>query len=271
MIGNLFIRNLRDQWKMLSVLSLAVGLFSSLIVFVFDSSRDTELYAEFLAGLPEPIKAFVGLEGVNSLIQVEQFIALGFFHPVWLTLFIAFVIALATGAVSKEIEDGTIEILLSSPVRRRAIILERFAMLLFALFVMMGVSLLGTMGGLAFTGLRSEVEIRSCLFAACNALCLFFCIGGYTFLFSSFFSERGKAMSWGVGVTILFYFLNYIANLWEAVRFLEPYTIFYYYDTQDIFTWRELPVWDVSVLFSVGILCLVGSLIVFEKRDITVT
>ena len=271
MLGNLFIRNLRDQWKMLSVLSLAVGLFSSLIVFVFNSSRDTDLYAEFLANLPEPIKAFVGLEGVGSLIQVEQFVALGFFHPVFLTLFIAFVIALATSAISKEIEDGTIEILLSSPVRRRTIVLERFAMLLFAMFLMMAVSLLGTIGGLSFTGLRAEVEMKSCLFAAVNALCLFFCISGYTFFFSSFFSERGKALSWSVGITIFFYFLNYITNLWEAVRFLEPYTIFYYYDTQDIFTWRELPVRDVSVLFSAGFLCLVGSLIVFERRDITVS
>ena len=93
---------------------------------------------------------------------------------------------------------------------------------------------------------------------------------------------RWRVLGTAVFVTLLQFLVNAIGQLWEATAFLRPFTVFYYYQPQQIIlkqkwtvdfaVWNDgQPLSDVPVLAVLLGLGAVGYLLAwwtFERRDL---
>ncbi len=112
---------------------------------------------------------------------------------------------------------------------------------------------------------------------------LLFAVSGYTLWLSARGRFRGRVLGLAVVITLLQFLVNVVGQLWDAVSWLRPFTVFYYYQPQQIILQERWlidlgDVWNGGrPLFAVPgalVLCLVGvvtygaALIVFCRRDL---
>ncbi len=133
-------------------------------------------------------------------------------------------------ALSREEKEHTAEFLLTHPVSRRRIVMEKL-LAVFVQLLILNLAVIGT-SVCSILIIREEVpwDTMALLFAAYVLMQLE--MAGITFGMSAFMRRGGPGP--GIGAAALFYFLNLAANLTEKMRFLKYFTPLGYTDGADI-------------------------------------
>lgn len=167
-------------------------------------------------------------------------------------------------ALAKEEKGQTAEFLLTHPMSRRQVVMEKLAAL-FLQILILNIAAAGVSVLCAFiAGESPDGKIFALLFLAYFLLQLE--IGAVCFGISAFISKSGLGM--GLGVAALFYFLNLIANLTENVRFLKYITPFGYTEGADLVESAGIEMKYLAVgmaLLAVGVVC---AFYRYGKKDI---
>ena len=113
--------------------------------------------------------------------------------------------------------------------------------------------------------------------------CSDFAISGYTMWLSAAGRFRWRVLGIAVFITLMQFLINLVGQLWDRVAFLRPFTVFYYYQPQQIIlndqwtidvgmVWnRGHPLWSVNVvvvLVAVGVVGYGMALWTFCRRDL---
>ena len=80
--------------------------------------------------------------------------------------------------------------------------------------MLIAVSFMGSWSGVIIYGME-DVDLSSLLLVQVNAALLVLAVGGYSFLASAMSNEGGRAISLATGLTVVFFFLDYLAALWD--------------------------------------------------------
>ena len=246
---------------------LSVALFGFAILIAATYNAFGEIQGSLFESLPEAFRALLktqsGLAGTPN-----GFLATGYRHPVYLTILTAFVIAASSGAMAREIERGTVFLLLSRPLHRYRLVLAKIAAMFLALVLFLGATLLGTWIGV-LVGDMDGVDFPSLLLVQVNALFLIMAVAGYSFLISSVSSEGGRVISLAAGLAVVFFFVDYLATLWSAVEYIGLLSLFHYYDPVSVVDKGAVPALHLGVLGAVAVVGFAGALFAFQRRDIT--
>jgi ABC-2 type transport system permease protein len=169
--------------------------------------------------------------------------------------------------VRGEEERGTMDVLLATSQSRARLLLSKVGALAIALLVIAVLFALGVMAGEAALG-GGHVDFVRALLAGLNLSGLAFFFGMVALLISQLTASRRTAAGWASGLLLLFLLLNMtgreVSGSW--LPYLSP---FYYYNLN-----RPLlpgfPDQPLAALFLLGlsVLCLVGSTVLFVRRDI---
>lgn len=258
-------RRLHFSLRTIGIYSAAILLFEYVIITTFGSLCFEDLRGLFEA-MPPVIKTLLGAQ-TAALLSLDGYLAIAFVHPVILVLLSAFPIAFAAGALAGEVEGRTVVLILARPVSRRQVV-SAAALALAAGVAVMGVAL--WVGIALWTRLKGIEPVNLAAFgwAAASAAAMFAAVGGYSLLFSALTSEAGRAAGAGAMVTVVMYFLNYLAGLssqWEPLR---RYSLFAYWDPQGIVARGGLRWEDMAVLLGVAAVSMILAVVVFDRRDI---
>ena len=129
---------------------------------------------------------------------------------------------IAVGALAKEEKDKTAEFLLSHPVSRVRIITEKLIAVIIQIVVMNGIILgLALLSRLA---IGEELPMKEVLLMHLAYFLLQIELAGLCFGISAFVRRAGMGV--GLGLAIMMYFLNLIANMTESAELLEYITPF---------------------------------------------
>ena len=259
------IETLKAQRVALLLISLGLFGFAMLITATlgsFEADLDT-----LFDVTPDAFKAMLKTQDVAGA-DLDAFLAAAAYrHPLFLIILLAFIIASAAGAMAREIERGTVFFLLARPIPRSHLPLARLGAMLLGLLLFLLLYYLGIAGGvLAFD--LSDVSLSSLFLVLANALFLTLAIGGYCFLVSALASEGGTAIAIATGISIISFFLDYLASLWDAAEFLGPLSVFHYYDPVSTVIDGAVPLLHLSVLGSVALAGFAAAVLAFQRRDI---
>lgn len=177
--------------------ALGIVLYGLLILSVYPAVRDN---AQTFSQLSETFsKAVIDAFGASDMGSLADFVGGKFLNVVWPVVAGVFVIMAGAATVAREIERGTIELLLSVPKSRTRLFAAKLAAMLVGIVLLVAT----TVGSLALgAALVGETLGFSQLFALRAVLTAFaVAVGGYTVLFSSFSKERGKATGMAAGLT----------------------------------------------------------------------
>jgi len=169
--------------------------------------------------------------------------------------------------VRGEEERGTMDVLLATSQSRTRLLLEKMGALAIALFVIAVLFAVGIVAGESALG-GGHVDFVRALMAGLNLSLLAFFFGMVALLLSQLTTGRRAAGGWAGFLLILFVLLNMVGRVMNGawVQYLSP--VYYYNLNRPLLA--GFPNQPLAVLVPLGlaVLCLVGSMILFARRDI---
>ncbi|MDA0797471.1 MAG: hypothetical protein O2884_02160 [Chloroflexi bacterium] len=248
----LFWRTMIGQRIGLGAVSLGLFGISVIIVHTFKALGGAAVIADFFELLPEGMKAILHAQG-GFATDAEGYLAADYRIPPYLVTISAFVIASTSGAVAREIERGTVLMRLALVVGIATLAVSALA---------------GTWVGLMLTGVEG-VSMATFVLIQVTTFAFAFSIGGIGMLVSSLTSDGGQAMGITTAIVVVMFFVDFLSLLWEPAELLRPLAVFHYYDPLSVSVADALPLADVLVLMTVGIVGTAAAFVVFQRRDIT--
>lgn len=175
-----------------------------------------------------------------------------------------FAALLGISALASEEKEKTAEFLLTHPISRTKVVLQKFCAILIQIVILNAVVIIVTLLSAFAIGELPNDNTLALLFAA--YLILQIEIAAICFGISAFLSRSGIGS--GLGLAALFYFLNIIANLTKQAKFLKYITPFGYTEGADIIADGriELKYLSVGILFT--IIGIAAAFIKYNQKDI---
>ena len=171
---------------------------------------------------------------------------------------------LGIGALAGEEKEGTAEFLLTHPVSRRSVLLQKLGAVLLQILILNGAVLGISLVSALLVGEAPEGKTFVLLFLA--YLILQMEIASICFGISAFLSRGGQGL--GLGIAALAYFLNIIANLTEDAGFLKYITPFGYCEGADLLADGRMDAAKAAVGIAVGAAGIAAAFVYYRKKDI---
>lgn len=266
----LVFRIIRDQKKSLLAYVLIAIVFVWMYVAIFPSiAKQQAEFSKLLTNYPEGLLKAFGLDPRTLIFSnLESFLSLEHYSILWPLMLIILLVSYASSAIAGEIEKGTIEILLSQPLSRLKVFGGKYAagLLILLIFTFFSVFAVFPLAQIYHLDLRMVNHLTMAMLGFLFGLAVF----SMTLMFSSIFSERGKAASLTGGILILMYALNITASLKEDLASLKYLSFFHYYDYHAALVENRIDPLTIGVFLLVSFLGTLLGAFWFNQRDIAV-
>ena len=253
-----------DKKWIILLLGGMIGGMAYLMVAMIGEMDLEAMYGEF----PEEFMTFFGgadMSNPYAFLSMEVFTLIWMFAGIYLISFNSLII-------TQEIDEKTIELLLSKPITRTKFLSAKIVSIYVIILSLLAIGFLMTAGFLPLSpDFVEEGLYFDRLWAAYVAVVLFLgLISMFTLFCSIFFLHSKKAMVLGVVVLFVMFFIDGFYGFLPELEFLQWYTIFSYYDPTTYLVDPDIVMYirDIIVLASLNVVFLIGSLVVFNKKDI---
>lgn len=262
MFRSVFLKTLRDMRR--SIFWWCVGmLLTALYTMVaFPTVKGT--FEDLSPYLESPLfKVF--LRDFATLNTIEGYLSIELFSFVLPALSIIMAIIYFSGIVGREEERGSLELLLSLPLSRWRVALEKVAAVLVAVLLIHAVFWLGLWaGGLA---VKVEANYPRISLAILDNMLLGLVFGAIAFFLTGIGLGPGTAGGISGSLATIFYLMEAIGITSEKFRPYRKFSLFYYYGggrpMVEGLNWNNVALFAglTLILIAIGIL-------VFQRRDI---
>ncbi len=265
MLSNVFLKSLRDErWPMVWW-SAGLGLFAAMMIAFFPSIRGNDDFNVMLESYPENMKTLFGLSELTDITSAVGFFnaeIFGFMAPL---LFVIHGVVLGSGAIAGEEGRGSLEILLSEPIARGKLVVQKAAAMI-ANAISLGLVLWIV---LVIGTLIIDIDLRVLHLAAItfSTVLLGVTFGALAFAAGCFTGSRGTSVAIVAAVAVGTYLLNAasgIVSYMEAAKWLSP---FFYYNAANPLANGLNPAHAAALLATIAIL-LVAGYFGFARRDL---
>jgi ABC-2 type transport system permease protein len=264
-VGTLLGHHWRRHRTALALLCLGIAVFEWIITRVAPSPEQASFLRSLLQMAPGP--ALQGLVAeLTANLSARGFVAFGYVHPFPLLMMALWTVRVASGALAREIGQGTMDLIAARPVPRASQVAAALAAQLGGLGLIATAAWAGTAAGLLG---RTIAETSATSFApvALMAWLLFAAFGAVALLISAALKDGGPAIAVAAGLMAFSFAFDYLARAWRPIQGLRPLSLFRYYDPQAVVR-AGLPGGDVAVLAAVTVAAAVAAFVVFGRRDL---
>lgn len=240
-----------------------VALYMALYPSIKESAAELNAYIE---KMPEAFRTAFLAEGADYASPLG-YISSEVYSQMLPILFLFFAIGFGASAIAGEEEKGTLDIVLSTPIRRSQFLLEKFASLVISLIYLSLVIIIALFFGAKFI----DVDLTfSQLFSATFMLLLLgINFGSLALFIGSAFGNKGLA----IGLTTAFAVFSFLLNAFYAfvseLDKVKDFSPFYHYSSTNALIngidWPSawLLIWVTAALVSLSIAA-------FARRDLNV-
>ncbi len=262
MFRSVFSKTLWDQRHGLAGWSIGTALTVVVMAAIWPSFSKMDL-TSMLSQYPETLKKIFN---ITSMTTGTGYMNAELFSLMLPAIFIVFAVARGARLIAGEEEDGTLELLVTMPLSRRLVLMEKSA----ALTVSVGVLAIVLFASTWLASLAFGLGISG-VAAFDGALAMFLIgleFGLVALCLSAGTGRRGLATGITAGIAGASYLLYLIAQLIDSLRPLRVLSPFYQATTQGPLGPSVPPI--MWVMLAVGILALAASVPIFERRDLAI-
>jgi ABC-2 type transport system permease protein len=251
-------------------------LFAFQWIFVWITSMvKLGALASFVKTLPPGLQSLSGVP-VNELATVAGRIGLAYVDPIVLVTSAVWAIARGSDVVSGEINRGSMELLVSQPVRRLSIYLTQSLVTTIGAALMTMSALSGTLCGLSLVTLEEPVAAMPFLPAAINFFGMTVFLGGVAAAVSACDRYRWRTIGLVGGFYVIQLMINVMGRTVKRLSWLEYTTFFGAYEPQGLIAeylsepagaWRMLVEYN-GILLGLGLAAYALGAVIFCRRDL---
>lgn len=252
---------IKDKMKTTSVLTLIFAGLAAMYIGVYPSFKNS--LEEFTDMPMNFIRGFENLASYPGYLNMEM-------YQIFWVLILAILIAyIAASLISEEIEGKTIDMLMSNPISRQQIVIEKFLGLI-PLILIVNFVTMGVVYGLTFA-ISEEISFSHLFLTHLTSIPYFLSITGISILISTFIDKKMKASLTAMGVVVGMYILESVSLLAPKYEKIGLISITHYYDPSDLLIKGNLNITEPIILITITITSLLIAKIQFERRDIAIT
>lgn len=269
---SIFLKTVRDKRWLILFWSFGFLVYSFFILSLYPTfSSENEAiinYLKIFADMPF-LKLFgINPENILEFTTPEGFLNPEFFYMVAPILIIMLGISLGSDAIAGEEERKTMDLLLSSPISRERVILEKFLAIIFIILMVIIFSYIGFLLCI-FIYKIYQINLVKLLQAEIMLWFLGISFGSIAFSLGCITGNKGKSILITAIFSIFSYLINSLANINKFIAKLRILSLFYYYGGENpLRKGIDLP--HLYVLILLILFLLLISLVFFKKRDIII-
>ncbi|EWT01060.1 ABC transporter permease [Intrasporangium oryzae NRRL B-24470] len=264
MFGDVLVKTLRDQKRSLLGWVVAIVLVVLMYAAIWPSIRDQPSLNDFLDQMPEAFRSLFATSGADmstpaGYLQIEL---MSFMGPI---LVLLYTVTQGTGAVAGEEDRHTLDLLLTNPVSRTQVVLEKAAALV------VGTVLIAAVTGvsLLFFGRLFDMSLPPGMVAAAmlHLALLGLVFGSMALAIGAVTGRPALARGIPAFVAVVAYLVNGLGPMVSWLEPLQRYSPFYQYVAHDPL--RHGVSWP-SVLVAVATVVVLLAVAVwgFRRRDV---
>jgi ABC-2 type transport system permease protein len=257
-----FVRNA----KSLFIWSLIIGGYAFLVLANFEQMADAlnakkDLLDAYPAGLKKAfdmdeldLSTFIGFYGVQIYLMTTLLGSI-------------FVSILAANIIAKEENDKTIEFILSKPVTRTQIIIQK--LLVVGLYILIlnafvtGVSLFAIQLAKGY-----EIAIKPFALLVTATVLLHLTFAAISFALSALMRKTRSIVSISLGIVLGSYFLNVMSGVSEDLENFKYVSFFQYIDAATIVKNNAINILYVWIMVAVILISVIFAYLYYRKKDI---
>jgi ABC-2 type transport system permease protein len=177
-----------------------------------------------------------------------------------------FAIMAGTSALAGEETNGTLDVLMSQPISRRRLAVEKVAGIVVATVAIALISCLGWLASVPFVDI--EINMGDLILATMNLAPITLAFAFLSMWAGVGLPDRRVATGTVTAIAVAAFFVNYLAELVDALQPIAWVSLFHYYDLNILTTGIDW--WRSSVLVVAAFLFAAGAIYSFEQREIGV-
>ncbi len=265
MLSSVFSKSLRDLRRSFAWWALGLAGYVALIVSVYPTIRDNPDLNKLVESYPEALKAFIAFGGQFDFTSAAGYLGSELFSFMIPALFLVATVGNGAGSIAGEEERGTLDLLLSAPLSRTRIAVEKLgamcvevAGLGFVLWLALWI------GALAFGMHISAAHLGAAVLAV---VVLAAAYGAIAFMLAAATGRKSLAVGVTVALAVGAYLVNSLASLVDALGPFQKVSPFYHYAAGDPLH-RGLDPWHTLFLLGVGAAAAVVGVVLFARRDV---
>ncbi|MCA0457709.1 MAG: ABC transporter permease [Chloroflexi bacterium] len=268
MIGVVFAEMLRRGWKGMLYWGIGLGLLGLITILVIPNVDALEQIQKLMESLPPALIKAMGMEDASQMATPEGFLGGAYFGRVILIMAVYAVIA-GLNVTANDEDQGIMDMVLSLPLPRRQIVLERFAAQSLMAFVILLMGFVGVyLGSLS---IALNIGFEKLVMGNLNLLPSTLVMLAFTMFAGTFFRTKGMATSMAALFVIGSYVIDVIggAASGTVIAQLRVISFFSYLDNAHVMQ-NGLNMGSVLLLSGVVALLVVASVWSFQRRDVGV-
>ena len=243
------------------VLSVGIALLGAFYVAMWPSFADVDL-DQFLEAWPPALRE---LFGVESLASIEGFLATELYQFVWVLLLGLYFAYSAAGLVAGDVERHRMDLLLSLPISRTRLLLEKFASLL-APIALVNVVVPAVVYA-SVLAIGEDLDVGSLLAVHVLSVPYLLACGAIGLVLSAVFDRADVANRLAIGVVFGLFLVESVTAVTAGYERLGALSPTYYYDPSEVLVHGEYdPAGAGALLLATAGLLAVAS-VLFRRKD----
>lgn len=269
-MGQIFRATLRRNLISLLIFGFGIGFFHWLVVVSFPAIGGLDAVQSVVGTFPPGLRSLLRIApNLQAGFNLANYLALSWFHPLYLGLGSAFVVQRATDAIAGDIESGAIYLILSRPVSRWSLLLGKALELTVSAGILCLVGCFGLVLGTVFlpsTAVTQALPVARYVLIALMSWLLFASLGSQALVVSACASRKSSAGGigsiWLIG-TFLLDVVPFVAQ--SAFAWLNPW---HHYFPQEVVSSGRVEAASVAVLLGWALLGTAIAGAIFARRDL---
>jgi len=226
-----------DARLQLAVSGLLLLLFAWVFVW-FSSLFKVGAWSALLKFMPDFFQSMLGVPVAKLATPAGQ-VSVLYVHAITQLVCVAWAVGRGSDSISGEIGRGTMDLILSLPVRRVSVMIAPAVVATVGAAVLVASVWVGTAIGLLTVDLGGRADAAEFLPGAINLFCMTFFLTGVTTLVSSFSRDRWRTIFTVLGFFVVSFILKMIARVWRQGWWLNYLTFLSLYRPQELILMRE--------------------------------
>lgn len=253
---------LKQGWKSLVVWTISIGFFIAICVFMYpEMGNQMEDVNDMFSSMGSFTAAF-GMDRLNFGTLIGFYaIECGNILGIGGAFFAAL---LGISALAKEEKERTAEFLLTHPVSRTRIITEKLTAVMLQILIM-NISIF-ILSIASISAIGEDIPWSKICLLHLSYFLVQIELAGICCGISAFLRSGGLGI--GLGIAIVMYFLNIVANISESAEFLKYITPFGYAESADILADQNLDAGKLILGMAFTIIGIVLAYRKYTRKDI---
>lgn len=265
MLNSIFAKTLRDLRRGFVWWSIGLAGMVALMVSVYPTVRDNPALDKLAKSYPTALKGFLGFGGQLDYSSPAGYLGIELFSLMVPLLLLVAAISAGSNAIAGEEERGMLDLLLSAPISRRRVVVEKFGALA-AEAAGLGIVLwLSLVVGARAVGMHVGAGMLGG--ATLGAVLLAVTFGAVALLIGAATGRRSRAIGLSAAAAVAAYLVNSLAPLVSSLYAIRKASPFYYYAAGNPLR-QGLDPRHALALLLVALVATAAASVMIDRRDL---